>query len=139
MRKRTIFSPILLILLAATILPDSAAAEVDWQTRETITTAKAPLAIQVTADGKRTFILTAGGNLEIYDSNARIIDTIKVDPAMNLLSTDGAGNRVFLGNAQNSSVHEIMIEYIAEFDYEGSPYLGKSQAPVVLAVFSDFE
>ncbi|MFN2366946.1 MAG: hypothetical protein ABR523_10865 [Desulfurivibrionaceae bacterium] len=139
MRKRTTVFSILLILLAATALPGLATADVDWQTRNTIKTEKTPLAVQVTADGKRTFILMEGGTLAIYDNNARLIDSIKVDPAMSTLSADGTGDRVFLGNTKDNSVHELLIEYIAQFDYEGSPYLGKSQAPVVLAVFSDFE
>ena len=138
MNKKTgLFS--LFLLLAATTLPGFVRAEVDWQARKTIKTEQAPLDIHVTADGKRTFILTEGGRLEIYDSNARIIDTIEVDPATNILSADGTGGRVFLGNSKNSSVHELRIEYIADFSYGGSPFLGNSEAPIVLAVFSDFQ
>lgn len=139
MQKMTTVFPVLLIMLAALILPGSAQAEVDWQTRKTIKTDNAPLAVHVTADGKRTFILTDGGKLEIYDDEAKMIDTIKVDPAMNLLSADGTGDRVFLGNSKDNSVHEILVEYVANLTYDGSPYLGKKDAPVVLAVFSDFE
>jgi hypothetical protein len=126
-------------MFAAIVLPGVAKAEVDWQTRNTIKTKKTPIDIQITADGKKTFILTEGGRLEIYDSNAAMIDSIKVDPDMNILSADGTGMRVFLGNSKNNSVHELLIETIAEFNYEGSPYLGKKEAPVVLAVFSDFQ
>ena len=136
-KKTNIFS--ILLLLAATTLPGFAQAEVDWQTRNTIKTDHPPLGIHVTADGNRTFILTEEGKLQIYDSNSRIIDTIEVDPATDTLSADGTGGRVFLGNSKNSSVLEMRIEYIADFSYEGSPFLGNSEAPVVLAVFSDFQ
>lgn len=127
------------LLLISSVLPGFVGAEVKWKARKTIETNKTPLAIQVTADGKRTFILTEGGDLQIYDNNARKIDTIKVDPAMNLLSADATGSRVFLSNSKNSSVHELLIEYIADFDYSGSPYHGNNEAPVVLAFFSDFQ
>jgi hypothetical protein len=136
-KKIGLFS--IVLLLAAATLPASGRAEVAWQARQTIKTATPPLSINVTADGQRTFILTEGGRLEIYDNNARIIDTIDVDPAMKLLSVDGAGGRVFLGNVKNSSVHELQIEYIADFDNTGSPFMGNSEAPVVLAFFSDFQ
>lgn len=138
MRKTTTIFAALLLLLAAT-LPGPVKAEVDWQTRKAIKTGKTPLDIQVTADGKRTFVLTEGGRLEIYDSSAALIDTIAVDPNMNLLSADGTGDRVFLGNSKDNTVHELLIEYVAEFNNEGSPFLGKSNAPVVLTFFSDFQ
>jgi hypothetical protein len=136
-KKIGLFS--IVLLLAAAILPGGGRTEVVWQARQTIKPAKAPLSINVTADGQRTFILTEGGRLEIYDDNARIIDTIAVDPAMKLLSVDGTGSRVFLGNAKNSSVDELLIEYIANFDNTGSPFQGKSEAPVALTIFSDFQ
>jgi len=138
MRKTTTIFAALLLLLAAT-LPGPVKAEVDWQARKAIKTGKTPLDIQVTADGNRTFILTEGGRLEIYDINAALIDTIAVDPNMNLLSADGTGDRVFLGNSKDNTVHELLIEYVAEFNNEGSPFLGKSNAPVVLTFFSDFQ
>ena len=136
-KKTSLFS--IFLLLAAAILPGFIQAEVNWQARETIKTGQAPLDIHVTADGKRTLILTEGGQLQIYDSNARLIDTIKVDPAMDILSADGTGGRVFLGNSKTNSVHELRIEYIADFNYGGSPFLGNSEAPIVLAFFSDFQ
>lgn len=138
MMKTTSFFSIFL-LFATTILPGFVQAEVNWQTRKTIKTGQTPLDIHVTADGKRTFILTEGGKLQIYDNNARLIDTIEIDPSMDILSADATGGRVFLGNSKNNSVHELLIEYVAEFSYEGSPFMGNSEAPVVLAFFSDFQ
>ncbi len=136
-RKTSLFS--IFLLLATTVLPGFIHAEVNWQTRKTIKTDKAPLDIHVTADGKRTLVLTEGGKLQIYDSNAVIIDTIEIDPAMDTLSADGTGGRVFLGNSKTKTVLELVIEYIADFNYSNSPYLGNNEAPVVLAFFSDFQ
>ena len=127
------------LLLSTAILPGFVQAEVNWQTRKTIKTEQTPLDIHITADGKRTFILTGGGKLQIYDNNASLIDTIEIDPSMDLLSADATGGRVFLGNSQNNSVHELLLEYVAKFSYEGSPFMGNSNAPVVLAFFSDFQ
>lgn len=137
MKKTSLFS--IFLLLATIILPGFVQAEVNWQTRKIIKTGQTPLDIHVTADGKRTFILTEGGKLQIYDNNARLIDTIEIDPGMDILSADATGGRVFLGNSRDNIVHELLIEYVAEFSYEGSPFMGNSAAPVVLAFFSDFQ
>jgi hypothetical protein len=136
-KKTSIFS--IFLLLAAITLPGFIQAEVNWQTRKIIKTGQTPLDIHVTADGKQTLILTEGGKLQIYDRNAKIIDTIDVDPAMNILSADSTGGRVFLGNSKTNSVHEILIEHIANLSYDGSPFMGNSKAPVILAFFSDFQ
>lgn len=137
MKKTSLFS--IFLLLATAILPGFTRAEVNWQVRKTIKTEQTPLDIQVTADGKRTFILTEGGKLQIYDNNARLVDTIEIDSGMNILSVDATGGRVFLGNSKSNSVHELLIEYVAEFSYAGSPFMGNNEAPVVLAFFSDFQ
>ncbi len=136
-KKTSLFS--IFLLLATTVLPGFIHAEVDWQAKKTIKTDQTPLDIHVTADGKRTMVITEGGKLQIYDSNARLLDTIEVDPAFDILSADGTGGRVFLGNSKNNSILELQIEYIADFSYGGSPFLGNSDAPIVLAFFSDFQ
>lgn len=138
MKKMTsLFS--VFLLLATITLPGLAQAEVDWQAGKTIKTEQTPRAIHVTADGKQTFILTQGGKLQIYDSNAQIVDTIEVDPAMDLLSADGTGSRVLLGNSKTNAINELSIEYVADFNYDRSPFMGAKDAQIVLAVFSDFQ
>jgi len=136
-KKLSIFS--VFLIFAASFLPGISQAEVNWQARKTIKTDQKPLDIKVSADGKHTFILTEGGRLEIYDNMAKIIDTIEVDPAIDLLSVDGVGGRVFLGNSKANSIQELSIEYVADFNLTGSPFLGKKDAPIVLTFFSDFQ
>jgi len=127
-----------IFLLLAT-LPGFAGAEVDWQARTTIKPGTPPIDIAISADGKQTFVLSEGGKLQIYDPQGKLIDTIEVDPAMNRISSDGSGNRLLLSSTKNGTVHELQIEYFVNLSYDGSPFLGSSDAPVVLAVYSDFQ
>ena len=136
-KKISMFS--FFLLLVSMVLPCFALGEVNWQARNTIKTKQTPLDIQISADGKKTFILTEGGKLEIYGSNATIIDTIEVDPAINSISVDGSGSRVLMNNPKTNSVERITVEYIASFNNQGSPFMGNANAPIVLAVFSDFQ
>ena len=125
------------LLLAA--LPGPAGAGVDWQARTTIKPDAAPIDIAISADGKQTFVLSKGGKLQIYDSQGKLIDTIEVDPSMNHIASDGSGNRLLLSSTKNGTVNEIQVEYVVNLNYDGSPFIGSSDAPVVLAVFSDFQ
>ena len=127
------------IFLLLTSLPGLAGAGVDWQAKNTIKPDSAPIDIAISADGKQSFVLTEGGKLQIYDQQGKLIDTIEVDPAMNRISSDASGNRLLISSTKNSTVNEIQIEYVTNLSYDGSPFIGNSEAPVVLAVFSDFQ
>ena len=127
------------IFLLLTSLPGLAGAGVDWQTKTTIKPVTAPIDVAISADGKQTFVLSEGGKLQIYDPKGKLIDTIEVDPTMNNIASDGSGNRLLLSSTKNGTVNEIQIEYVVDLSYEGSPFIGSSDAPVVLAVFSDFQ
>ena len=127
------------IFLLLTSLPGLAGAGVDWQAKTTIKPDSAPIDVAISADGKQTFVLTVGGKLHIYDPQGKLIDTIEVDPAMNRISSDASGNRLLISSTKNGTVNELQIEYVVNLSYDGSPFIGSSDAPVVLAVFSDFQ
>ncbi len=127
------------IFLLLTSLPGLAGAGVDWQAKTTIKPGSAPIDVAISADGKQTFVLTEGGKLHIYDPQGKLIDTIEVDPAMNRISSDASGNRLLISSTKNGTVNELQIEYVVNLSYDGSPFIGSSDAPVVLAVFSDFQ
>jgi hypothetical protein len=127
------------IFLLLTSLPGLAGAGVDWQAKNTIKPDSAPIDVAISADGKQTFILTEAGKLQIYDPQGKLVDTIEVDPAMDRISSDASGNRVVVSSSKKGTVHELQIEYVSNLSYDGSPFIGNSDAPVVLAVFSDFQ
>ena len=127
------------IFLLLTSLPGLAGAGVDWQAKNTIKPDSPPIDIAISAEGKQSFVLTEGGKLHIYNQQGKLIDTIEVDPYMNRISSDASGNRLLISSTRNSTVNEIQIEYVSDLSYDGSPFIGNSEAPVVLAVFSDFQ
>ena len=127
------------IFLLLTSLPGLAGAGVDWQAKNTIKPDSPPIDIAISAEGKQSFVLTEGGKLHIYNQQGKLIDTIEVDPSMNRISSDASGNRLLISSTRNSTVNEIQIEYVSDLSYDGSPFIGNSEAPVVLAVFSDFQ
>lgn len=131
------FLPLLLICLSLVSSP--AGADIDWQAGPTLKTTAAPMDVATSADGSRTFVLTKGGKVQIFDQAGNLSDTIAVDPAMDSITSTATGNLIIVSSHKNNLAQQIEISYRFPFDYTDSPYLGKAEAPVVLALFSDFQ
>jgi hypothetical protein len=129
----------LALLLFALLAATPVSAKVELQTKPAVKTAARPVDVALTADGRRSFVLSEGGLVTIYGVDGNLVDSFKVDPATDHLSVDGIGSQLYLSSNKNGTVSQVFVNYQADLDYSGSPFLGKSDAPVVLAVFSDFQ
>lgn len=116
-----------------------AAADIEWQAGPLLKTTSAPLAVATSADGSRTFVLGEGGKVQIFDQAGNLRDAITVDPSMDHIASDGDGKRIIVSSHKSNTAQPIDISYRFPFDYTDSPFLGKADAPVVLALFTDFQ
>jgi hypothetical protein len=58
------------------------------------------------------------------------VDTIKAGPREDIL---------FLSSRKDSTVQLITLEFIQNIDVSQSPFKGQADAPIAIAVFSDFQ
>jgi len=136
--KKLLILPALLGL-GLGLAANPAAAEIEWQAGPALKTTATPMAVATSANGSRTFILGEGGKVQIFDQAGNLRDAIDVDPGMDHIASDGDGNRIIVSSRKNGVAQPIDISYRFPFDYSDSPYLGKTDAPVVLTLFSDFQ
>lgn len=129
----------ILVFFLIFITVDCGAITVDWQTAETIRTAAAPREVKVSADGRYTFILTDDGEVHIYSAEGVLQDTVKAGGPIDSIEVAPAGDRIFLIDSSGKAIRIVDLTYIQEIKTAGAPYKGPADAPVVLAVFSDFE
>lgn len=137
--KKPPFLPALLLLIPLCLTSGPAAAALEWQGGPALKSAAAPVDVALSADGNRTFVLTEGGKIQIYDQAGNLSDSLEVDPSTDHIATNGDGNLLIISSSKNGVAQQIEISYRFSFDYRDSPFLGKADAPVVLAVFSDFQ
>lgn len=137
--KKPNFLPALLLLIPLCLTASPAAAAIEWQSGPALKTPAAPIDVTISADGNRTFVLTEGGKIQIYDQAGKLSDSLDVDPSTDHIATNGEGNLLVISSSKNGVAQQIEISYRFPFDYKDSPFLGKADAPVVLAVFSDFQ
>ena len=90
-------------------------------------------------DGKFIYILTDNHKLLIYEPNGNLKASVDVDPGVVAIDTDARGENVLLIDKDSKSFSVFSVAFVADVDTAGSPFKGKADAPVTIAVFSDFE
>jgi len=130
------------LVLAVLVLLSNAsrvqgAVEIDLE--KTLKPDAVPIDVAVSPDGKSTFVLTDKGAVLIYDAQGDLKDTIKVGPDIDRIAIGPRGERMFAASRQNKTVEIILLTFIQEINTAGSPVLGDKNAPVTIAVFSDYE
>ena len=139
MRSTFAKSCLILIILLIWAIPPHVSAEVEWHIENTLKTGAAPADMVVSSDGQTVFVLTDDGNVLIYDPDGQLKDTIKIGPHVDQIRIDPQGERLFVSSRRNKTVEVIELSFIHDINTTGSPSKGPQDAPVVIAVFSDFQ
>lgn len=121
------------------LLIGSVHAEVDWEVFRTIQLEGNPLDVSVTPSGKRIYVLTDQGRLLVYSVAGQLMGEMEVGPDVEGISTLRRDDIVFLRNRKGKSIQIVTVDLIQDIHVSGSPSMGAQKAPVVVAVFSDFE
>ena len=137
MKKSVICAIITMSLSAFALQP--AFAEVVTSVEKSFKTPEKPLDLSATADGSKTFVLTNKGNVLIYDTEGNMTDKVSVGKAFDRLDVSPEGSSLTLSSGKDSTVQVISLNFIKQIDIAGSPYKGAKDAPVIIAVFSDFQ
>lgn len=131
-----IFLGLLLISLGMT---GAAQAEVEWRTLSTKDLDKKPLDVASSADGKSLFVLTSG-EVQIFSPDGKSLrGNIPVDAGVDQIAVSPRGDQLILTNEKTNKLSVVSIDFVQQIDVKGSPFKGKANAPVVVAVFSDYQ
>jgi len=98
-----------------------------------------PIDMAVSADGKYTFILAEGGKVLIFDSSGALKDTLKVSDSVVSIGTSPSGDFLLLADSKANTLEFLKISFVVDIDVSGLPFKGPAGAPVVIAVFSDYQ
>jgi len=129
------------ILLLALLLSFStlALAEVEKGASTTLKLEAKPIDMTISADGKYTFILAEGGKIFILNSSGELEDTLEVSGSVASIASSPSGDFLLLADSKDNTLEVVKISFIADIDISGLPFKGPAGAPVVIAVFSDYQ
>ena len=130
---------VVLVILAVSMAASWVHAAVEINLQKTLKTDGVPVDMVVSQDGNLTFVLTDNGKVLIYDRIGKLTDTVEIGPHIDQIEIGPSGERLFAASRQNKTVEIITLDFIHEINTLGSPSKGPHGAPVVIAVFSDFQ
>ena len=135
-RKKTIC---LLAVLIVAVFAVNSPALVEWDVRQLLKTDTPPIDVAVSRNGKWVFVLTAPGNILIYTPDGELKDKIVVGKHIDQIKTGPNEELLLLKSRKNKTVEILVLDFIRDINISGSPFKGPKDAPVVIAVFSDFQ
>ena len=133
---------VFLYLLIGLAVSASSHAEVEMTVARTLTLEETPLDTALSATGKYILVLTDKGKVLVYTPDGRLSDTIPVDKSVDSIRPAPPGAReeiLFLVSSKKKTVQLAVLEFVQDINVTGSPFKGTADAPVTIALFTDFQ
>ena len=116
-----------------------ASGNVEWNVYKTLQLEETPIDVAVSPDGRRIFVLTEKGQVLIYSSTNKMEAKIDVGKHVDQIKLGPRGETLILRSGKNKTVELVTLDFIQKINITGSPFKGPQDAPVVIAVFDDFQ
>lgn len=111
----------------------------EWQVQKNWQLPESPVDIVHSLDGKYVFILTQNQTVHIYTSTGKLEGSIPVDKGVTAIDIAPRAETLYLINQDKNDFSALSIDFIQDINTSGSPFLGPENAPVTIALFTDFE
>jgi len=112
---------------------------VEWNIHKTLKLNTEPLDVAVSMNGNSIFVLTKSGEILIYSPDGKLKDKIDVGNHIDQIKSGPTEEWLFLSSLKNKTIEILHVDFIQHIDISGSPYKGPGNAPITIAVFSDFQ
>jgi protein-disulfide isomerase len=128
-----------LSLLMGFSVSASSHAEVEMTIARTLNLEETPLDTAMSAGGKYIFVLTDKGKVLVYTTDGKLSDTIPVDKSIDSIKAGPREEILLLVSSKKKTVQVAVLEFVQEINVTGSPFRGAADAPVTIALFTDFQ
>lgn len=125
-------------LISFFVLASPAVASTEWSLKRQLNLEAAPLDISSSSDGKLVYVLVPGKILIYSVSENKVIDFLSVDKSADMLIS-GRDNSFIVSNTAEKTLKVYQLETRQKIDITGLPYKGPGNAPILVAVYSDYQ
>lgn len=114
-------------------------ADVEWDVQRTLKIKEKPRDVAMSPNGKWLFVLTEKGEVLIYSQDGTLNGRISVGNRVDGIKAGPREDILLLTSQQDSTIKFVSLDFIQKIDLTGSPFKGPADAPVAVAVFTDFQ
>lgn len=141
MRMRPWLILIFVLLTAAIValVAPAAQAAVDAKIVRTLNLESKPLDLAIPGNGRYIYVLTADAKLQVFMGNGQLRDTIPVEPGVDRVQPGPREDLLYLVDSANNRIQVLYLDFVQEIPVADSPTKGPAEAPVTVAVFTDFQ
>jgi hypothetical protein len=136
--KRSVNALILILLICLGILLP-VHAEVEYNVLKTYRLEDQPVDMAFSANRNEIYVLNQKGELLIYDTNGHLTEKINVGKVYDRLKLVQGSDILFLSSRKDKTIQIIQLDFVQKIHTLGSPFKGPENAPVIIAVFSEFQ
>jgi len=138
MRKATIVALVLCFGLA--VRSAWSAASVEWEILKSFSLDQKPVDTVISMDDRWLFVLTDKGKVLVYSNkDGTQVDTLDVGAHIDRIGVGSRDNTLYLMSSSKQTVDAVRLDFVHNIRTDGSPFMGPADAPVVIAVFTDFQ
>jgi predicted DsbA family dithiol-disulfide isomerase len=130
---------VFLCLLIVLVVSSSSYAEVEMTIARTLTLEETPVDTALSVGGKYIFVLTKTGKVLAYTLDGKLSGTVAVDKSVDSIKAGPREEILFLVSSEKKTVQLSVLEFVYEINVIGSPFKGAANAPVTIALFTDFQ
>ncbi len=114
-------------------------AEVDWSVLKTLNLEEPPLDVAFSGNRNHIYVLNNKGQILIFNPAGNLLDKIEIGPDIDRMKLIQGSDVLFLTSRKNKTIQIVQLDFVQKINIAGSPYMGPDNAPVVIAVFSEFQ
>ena len=129
-----------IVLMA--VLPSPGLAEVDMDILKTLKISDTPLDVDFATLPTRqsyVYVLTDKGQIQVFDPAGRQLDQMEVGKQFDQMRVIAGSDYIILTSSKNRLVQIVQVGFVQQINTSDSPFMGPANAPVVIAVFSEFQ
>lgn len=112
---------------------------VQWKQLGDLQLPSKPLDFAYSLDGNYAFILTSNKEILVYNQQGKLQGRIPVDEGVSAIDIAPLGQFIYLIDNKDNRLATLSVDFVFDIDTSASPIKGTPDAPVTIAVFSDFE
>lgn len=137
MKLRLLILSLSVLISTAVLSPCFAA--VEWSVQKKLQMEAPPVDVAVSLNDRWVFVLNDRGEVLVFSSDGSLKEKIQVGRHIDQIKVGPRNDLLYLSSRKNKTVEIVEIDFIQNINTAGSPFKGPADAPVVIAVFTDFE